>query len=123
MRITLHLDSFAHTRASDYAIVWIDTATRRWSREGQAGIELPAWGTLACENGGVRMMAQDKGSTHCSLEDLDLAAGSGPLEGQSGCAYWQPGGCREPVPGSWRVQCIDLSSTPPEHEVFTGQED
>lgn len=40
MRITLHLDTF-DTNPSAYAILWLDDASLKWSREAHAGLALP----------------------------------------------------------------------------------
>ncbi|QJW81481.1 DUF3564 domain-containing protein [Burkholderia glumae] len=122
VRITLHLDGLDGPEAHAYAIVWIDTATARWSREGHAGIDLPVWGRVAVEGHGIRMTNQDGCDTCCLLEDFDFAAGRGPAEGQGGPARWWPQPGAAPVAGTWRAQCIDRSSRCAEHEVFTGQE-
>ncbi|MPV69283.1 DUF3564 family protein [Burkholderia sp. BE17] len=123
MRITLHLDTFACDNPTAYAILWIDTATRRWSREGHAGMDLPAWGALVREGGATLMTGPDNAGTLCWLDDLDLDATSGPFEGQAGCARWLRDAMQAPVTGTWRVQWVDDTAETPEHEVFTGDEE
>ncbi|MFP3504824.1 DUF3564 family protein [Burkholderia sp. SIMBA_062] len=122
MRITLHLDTFACDNPSAYAILWIDTAMRRWSREGHAGMDLPAWGTLVHEGSATLMKGSDNLDL-CWLDDFDLDAPSGPFEGQSGIARWLRDARQAPVPGTWRVQWVDVTAETPEHEVFTGDEE
>ncbi|AWV00223.1 hypothetical protein DM992_12255 [Burkholderia sp. JP2-270] len=123
MRITLHLDTFACDTPSAYAILWIDTATRRWSREGHAGMDLPAWGTLVHEGSATLMTGPDNAGTLCWLDDFDLDAPSGLFEGQAGCVRWLRDAGQAPVPGEWHVQWVDETAEMPEHEVFTGDEE
>ncbi|PFH20644.1 DUF3564 family protein [Burkholderia sp. JKS000303] len=123
MRITLHLDTFACDNPSAYAILWIDTAMRRWSREGHAGMDLPVWGTLVREGGATLMTGPDDAGALCWLDDFDLDAPSGPFEGQAGIARWLRDARQAPVPGAWRVQCVDDTAETPEHEIFTGDEE
>jgi hypothetical protein len=54
MRITVHLDTF-DCQDSAYAIIWLDRETGKWSREGHAVIDLPAWGTLAFARGSTHL--------------------------------------------------------------------
>ncbi len=122
MRITVHLDTFASTDPAAYAILWIDTAERRWSREGHAGVELPAWGNVVCRGGTTRVTGADDPHSLCVLEGLDLGAKQGPFEGETGAAHWYPHAHRAPVVGAWHVQCIDETVAPAEHELFTGRE-
>ncbi|WP_438332926.1 DUF3564 domain-containing protein [Burkholderia pseudomallei] len=122
VRITVHLDTFASTDPAAYAILWIDTAERRWSREGHAGVELPAWGNVVCRGGTTRVTGADDPHSLCVLEGLDLGAKQGPFEGETGAAHWYPHAHRAPVVGAWHVQCIDETVAPAEHELFTGRE-
>ncbi len=122
MRITVHLDTFASTDPAAYAILWIDTTERRWSREGHAGVELPAWGNVVCHGGTTRVTGADDPHSLCLLEGLDLGAKQGPFAGETGAAHWYPHAHRAPVVGAWHVQCIDETVAPAEHELFTGRE-
>ncbi|CAJ3112345.1 Protein of uncharacterised function (DUF3564) [Burkholderia pseudomallei] len=122
MRITVHLDTFASTDPAAYAILWIDTTERRWSRESHAGVELPAWGNVVCRGGTTRVTGADDPHSLCVLEGLDLGAKQGPFEGETGAAHWYPHAHRAPVVGAWHVQCIDETVAPAEHELFTGRE-
>ncbi|AFI70286.1 Protein of uncharacterised function (DUF3564) [Burkholderia pseudomallei] len=122
MRITVHLDTFASTDPAAYAILWIDTTEHRWSREGHAGVELPAWGNVVCRGGTTRVTGADDPHSLCVLEGLDLGAKQGPFEGETGAAHWYPHAHRAPVVGAWHVQCIDETVAPAEHELFTGRE-
>lgn len=88
MRITVHLDTFASTNPAAYAILWIDTVERRWSREGHAGVDLPEWGNVVCRDGATRVTGADDAHSLCVLEGLDLGAKQGPFEGETGAARW-----------------------------------
>ncbi|VCT01019.1 Protein of uncharacterised function (DUF3564) [Burkholderia pseudomallei] len=96
VRITVHLDTFASTDPAAYAILWIDTTERRWSREGHAGVELPAWGNVVCRGGTTRVTGADDPHSLCVLEGLDLGAKQGPFEGETGAAHWYPHAHRAP---------------------------
>lgn len=122
MRITVHLDTFASADPAAYAILWIDTAERRWSREGHAGVELPAWGNVVCRDGATRVTSADDSHSLCVLEGLDLGAKHGPFEGETGAAHWYRHAHHSPVVGEWHVQCVDETAAPAEHELFTGRE-
>ncbi|WP_174908175.1 DUF3564 family protein [Burkholderia diffusa] len=123
MRITLHLDTFACDNPSAYAILWIDTAMGRWSREGHAGMDLPAWGTLVRDGSATLMTGPDNAGALCWLDDFGLDTPSAPFEGQAGIARWLRDARQAPVPGEWRVQCVDDTAEIPEHEIFTGDEE
>ncbi len=122
MRVTLHLDTFECPEASVYAILWLDRDARKWSREGHAGIDLPAWGALVLSKGCTRVVGGADGRVCCELSGLDLLPTDGPFEGESGVAVWYPHADRAPVVGQWHVQWIDDSDGVPEHGVFADDE-
>ncbi|AOJ06209.1 DUF3564 domain-containing protein [Burkholderia mayonis] len=123
VRITIHLDTFASTDPASYAILWIDTAEHKWSREGHAGVELPEWGNIVCQSGTTRVTSADDTHSLCVLEGLDLGAKQRPFEGETGAARWYRHAHHAPIVGEWHVQCVDETVAPAEHELFTGREE
>ncbi len=122
MRLTVHLDTFDRVNPTAFAILWLDKDTRRWSREGHMGLDLPEWGSLHMDGGNALVCKPDDASPYCILEGLDLNAGPGPFEGETGRAQWcsNEGGTR--MSGHWHVQCVDNDRAEPEHGIFAGDE-
>ncbi|SDD15157.1 DUF3564 family protein [Paraburkholderia lycopersici] len=121
MRVTVHLDSFDRLDPSAYAIIWIDTETKKWSREGHAGVSLPEWGQCRPSPDGTGLLACEDPLAVCTLEGLDLQAGSGPFEGECGRASLQPDTNAEALEGHWHVQCVDESLPNPEDGLFANE--
>jgi hypothetical protein len=122
MRITVHLDTFDYPDPSVYAILWLDTQARKWSREGHAVIDVPEWGVLTPHRPGTRVAGPHGGRTLCELEGLDLCDPDGPFEGESGRALWHCHGHPTPVIGKWHVQCVDPCASLAENGFFAGDE-
>jgi hypothetical protein len=118
MRVTLHLDSFDRLDPSAYAIIWIDTATKKWSREGHAGVSVPEWGQCHPSVHGTSLLALENQNEVCTLEGLDLGASDGPFEGESGAVLWRQHLDAEPTQARWSVQCVDESTAVPEDTLF-----
>ena len=121
MRVTVHLDSFDRLDPSAYAIVWIDTESQKWSREGHAGVSVPEWGRYRCTPGGTVLLAGENLRDVCLLEGLYLAAPDGPFEGEGARAQWLSSVNAEPLEGRWQVQCIDESVPHPEDGLFADE--
>jgi hypothetical protein len=136
MRITVHLDAFDHAAPATYAILWLDKAARRWSREGHAGIDFPAWGTLVLDHGRTSVMTQDGMQSLCMLDGLDLSEADGPFEGETGIVSCIPDGMSclsdgvdgigprvdSPEHGQWHVQWVDPNDPVAESSVFADDE-
>jgi uncharacterized protein DUF3564 len=122
MRITVRLDAFNCADPSVYAILWLDVQTRKWSREGHAGIDLPEWGTLEPVGPNTRIDASHPAHALCVLKGLNLSSRCGPFEGESGLALWYRNAHHAPVAGQWHVQCVDSTASAPEHGVFADDE-
>lgn len=121
MRVTVHLDSFDQLDPSAYAIVWIDTEAKKWSREGHAGVSLSEWGQCAPSPGGTGLFAcQDRGEV-CTLEGLNLEASEGPFEGECGSVRWHQRLNAGSLEGRWHVQCVDESVPDPEDGLFADE--
>lgn len=126
MRITVHLDAFDHAAPATYAILWLDKAARRWSREGHAGIDFPSWGTLLLDRGRTGVMTQDGMQSLCMLDGLDLSEPEGPFEGESGTVSCMGDGVEAPANspehGQWHVQWVDPNDPVAESSVFADDE-
>ena len=121
MRVTVHLDSFDRLDPAAYAIIWIDTAAKKWSREGHAGVNLPEWGQCRRTAEGTSLLASEGQREVCTVDGLDLQASVGPFEGESGRARWNPRMNAEPLEGRWHVQCVDESVPDPEDGLFADE--
>jgi hypothetical protein len=124
MRITLHLDAFDRFDPNAYAILWLDSESHKWSREGHAGLQLPEWGQLRVGARGTLVCAQHVALTLFILEGFAMEARNGPFEGESGEALWccnerEGGPC---FAGHWYVQCVDKDTMLAEHSVFAEDE-
>lgn len=122
MRITIHLDSFDRLDPRAYAILWLDKDTRRWSREGHAGLDLPPWGSWRDVAGNTLICGADDGRVHCILKGLELKEAAGPFEGETGRAQWVGNDSMLDVSGCWHVQCVDRDAIHPEHSVFAADD-
>ena len=67
MRLTVHLDMFDRVNPCAYAIVWLDRHTRKWSREGHVGLDLPEWGILIADTGNTLICAPHDKRALCVL--------------------------------------------------------
>lgn len=121
MRITVHLDSFDQFDPCAYAIIWIDTEAKKWSREGHAGVSLPEWGECHPSPDGTSLLACEDLREVCTLEGLDPGAGEGPFEGECGRVRLRSRMSAKPLEGHWHVQCVDESSPTPEDGLFADQ--
>lgn len=121
MRVTVHLDSFNQLDPSAYAIIWIDTKAKKWSREGHAGVPLPEWGQSRPSPDGTSLLACGDQREVCTLEGLDLTASDGPFEGECGGVQWPPSMNAEPLDGHWHVQCVDESLPVAEDRLFADE--
>jgi|SRR6516225_7231497 hypothetical protein len=121
MRVTVHLDSFDHLDPSAYAIIWVDTGTKKWSREGHAGVSLSEWGQCCPSPGGTTLQACEDQREVCTLEGLDLATTEGPFEGECGDVRWSQRLNAGRLEGRWHVQCVDESVPDPEDGLFADE--
>lgn len=122
MRITVHLDAFDCADPATYAILWLDKDTRKWSREGHAGMNLPEWGALEYADGSTRIMSAGHPHPLCVLDGLDLGSAAGPFEGETGDVHWYRHAHHATVHGQWHVQWVDETESHPEQGVFADDE-
>jgi hypothetical protein len=122
MRITVHLDTFDRINPCAYAILWLDDASLKWSREAHMGLELPEWGLLRMEANRTLLCGQFGGKPLGVLEGLALRKHGGPFEGETGRAHWYTHDAATGEPGHWHVQCVDEQTTEPEFGIFADDE-
>ncbi|NML31196.1 DUF3564 domain-containing protein [Paraburkholderia antibiotica] len=123
MRLTVHLDTFDRVHPMAFAILWLDRNTRKWSREGHFGLDLPEWGVLHMDCGNTLVCAPHCTVPVCVLEGLDLNATDGPFEGEVGRVQSCAERGRSLMTGHWRVQCIDTEPSEPENGLFAAGND
>ena len=120
MRLTTLINGPDPTVNHDYALLWLDTAQQRWSREAHAGIELPEWGEI--ENRGTETVLIGSASPAplCVLHDLQVNRRQ-EVSGADGLAtlahevdpartYWH-----------WRLQAVDRAQVRAASALFAGE--
>lgn len=116
MRLTIRINESNQAAQQNFAVLWLDTEQRLWSREAHQGIDLPTWGQVKNVEGAVALCSADSGEALCRLDGLALEKAGAPAAAmEHGTAVLGPHICN----GDWRVQAIDLCSLPPEHQEFT----
>lgn len=113
MRLTVRINENTSAPRQAFAVLWLDTDRRLWSREAHQGIDdLPPWGTLEILGGEIALHGAGSERTLCRLQGLsfsDLSPGH-----EHGMAEVGLGRVR----GAWRVQAIDASQAAPERSDF-----
>jgi hypothetical protein len=122
MRITVHLDAFDRINPCANAILWLDDASLKWSREAHVGLTLPEWGRLCVEANNTLVCGQFGDTPICALEGLELRKHGGPFEGEIGRAHWYGGDEAKGQAGHWHVQCVEEQCTKPESGIFADDE-
>lgn len=112
MRLTVRIKQDGSHSARAFAVLWLDTEQRVWSREAHQGIDLPDGGTLESQGGTVALQCADDHHTVCRLQGLSFSSlSSVPKEGQADLPANR-------AHGAWRVQAVDDSSSAPENAIF-----
>jgi hypothetical protein len=116
MRLTILINGSDPTVNHDYAVLWLDTDERVWSRESHDGIDLPPWGELRDEGGVTKLCAPTAEQPLCTLSGLHVEADC-PTAAQGG-ASWSSSGKPVKTDGVWRLQAVEKRAVLPEHSVF-----
>ncbi|HTH73815.1 MAG TPA: DUF3564 domain-containing protein [Trinickia sp.] len=116
MRLTILINGSDPTVNHDYAVLWLDTEERVWSRESHDGIDLPPWGELRNEGGVTQLCAPTADQPLCILRGLRVERDS-PTAAQGG-AQWASSGKRTQIDGVWRLQAVEKQAVRPEHSIF-----
>lgn len=117
MRLTILINGSDSPANHDYAVLWLDTDKRVWSRESHAGIDLPAWGEMKDEDDGMKLCSHSVGTPVCTLSGLHVDSDQHVATAQ-GAAEWSCASTRAPMEGLWRLQAVEKKSVLPENSVF-----
>ncbi|SEI64425.1 DUF3564 domain-containing protein [Paraburkholderia diazotrophica] len=117
MRLTILINGSDPTVNHDYAVLWLDTDERRWSREAHDGIDLPPWGELHDEGGVTKLCAPSADAPLCTLNGLHVDRRQ-QVSSAQGSAAWSSDRTRSPMNGFWRLQAVDRLPVHAEHSVF-----
>jgi hypothetical protein len=117
MRLTILINGSDPTVNHDYAVLWLDTEERRWSREAHDGIDLPPWGELHDEGNVTTLCAPLADAPLCTLSGLHVDRRQRVSSAQ-GTAAWSSDRTRTPMNGYWRLQAVDRLPVNAEHSVF-----
>jgi hypothetical protein len=117
MRLTILINGSDPTVNHDYAVLWLDTDERVWSREAHDGIDLPPWGELRDENGVTTLCAQSADAPLCTLRGLHVDRHQ-HVSAAQGAAAWSSATKHAPMDGLWRLQAVDRQNVAAEHSVF-----
>lgn len=116
MRLTILINGPDPTVNHDYAVLWLDTDERVWSRESHDGIDLPPWGQMRDENGVTELCAPTAETPLCTLRGLHVERDR-PCAAQ-GTAEWITNSAHAAIGGVWRLQAVEKRTVQPEHSVF-----
>ncbi|RQR65836.1 DUF3564 family protein [Burkholderia sp. Bp9126] len=110
MRLTIRINGSESATRQSFAVLWVDTDERLWSREAHQGIDLPTWGKVKDVEGAMALCAADSGRAVCRLQGLSFDAkqreqGTAELAG-------------EHAKGAWRLQEVDTCTIQPEYKEF-----
>ncbi|MDR6378516.1 DUF3564 domain-containing protein [Paraburkholderia caledonica] len=117
MRLTILINGSDPTVSHDYAVLWLDTDQRRWSREAHQGIDLPPWGELRDEGGVTTLCAPSTDAPLCTLRGLHVDRKQ-RVSAAQGDAAWTAVRNRTPTSGFWRLQAVDRQNVRAENSVF-----
>lgn len=117
MRLTILINGSDPTVNHDYAVLWLDTDERVWSRESHDGIDLPPWGEMHDENGVTTLCAPSEEAPLCTLRGLHVDRHQ-RVSTAHGTAAWSSVEKHIPMDGFWRLQAVDRQSVSAENSVF-----
>jgi hypothetical protein len=119
MRLTILINGSDPTVNHDYAVLWLDTDQRRWSRESHDGINLPEWGELRDADGVTSLCAPRDDAPLCTLRGLHVNRRQ-EISSAHGDATWSCKSSHRPMQGQWRLQAVDRKVVRAEHSLFAG---
>jgi len=119
MRLTILINGPDPTVNHDYAVLWLDTDQRRWSRESHDGIDLPEWGEMRDTDGVTALCAPLNESPLCTLRGLHVNRRQ-EISTSHGDATWSCEASHAPMEGQWRLQAVDRLAVHAEHALFAG---
>ncbi|WP_207001851.1 DUF3564 family protein [Trinickia mobilis] len=113
MRLSILVNCSDPTFCHDYALLWLDTMSRKWSRQSSSGIELPQTGETQITGAVTLLHAAGNETALITLHDLQVDV-RGRLSATQGAASWLSATRLAPISGFWRLQAIERPpATPP----------
>ena len=100
----------------DYALVWLDTRRKRWTRESQEGMDLPAGGEIREFDGQTALCAAGGDSPLCTISGLRLTRRRQLIAAQ-GPATWPSTLPALRMSGYWRLQAVEQETLQSGREV------
>ncbi|CAB3803958.1 hypothetical protein LMG28688_05878 [Paraburkholderia caffeinitolerans] len=119
MRLTILIKCPARTVNPDFALVWLDTREKRWSRESHQGVDLPAWGELQESDGQTVLCAPASDRPLCTISGLSVTRRQ-EISATQGQAIWPSSVVQTQRPGHWRLQAVDHESIVAADSLFAG---
>ncbi|GAB7523393.1 DUF3564 domain-containing protein [Paraburkholderia sp. 2C] len=117
MRLTILINGSDPTVNHDYAVLWLDTEQRRWSREAHEGVHLPPWGELRDQDGVTALCAPSAEAPLCTLRGLHVDRRQ-RVSSSQGAAAWESERTRSLMNGFWRLQAVDRQPVEAENSIF-----
>ena len=119
MRLTILINSPERTVDPDFALVWLDTREKRWSRESHYGVDLPTWGEIRESDGQTVLCAPASDRPLCTISGLTLTRLQ-EVSTTQGTAIWPSSELQAQGPGHWRLQAVDRESIHAADSLFAG---
>ncbi|WP_322046451.1 DUF3564 family protein [Paraburkholderia sp. J67] len=119
MRLTILINHPERTTNSDFALVWVDTRQKRWSRESHQGVDLPSWGEIHESDGQIVLCAPASDRPLCTIGGLSVTRSQeiGPTRGE---VIWPSNGAQARRPNYWRLQAVDRETICAADSLFAG---
>jgi hypothetical protein len=105
MRLRIFVNRSDPAFIHDYAVLWLDTKSRTWSREAHRGIELPRTGKLQHGEREVTLYDTEGWSALCRLQGLCFQRNS-QLDASQGAAAWLRFRSSESMEGRWYLRAV-----------------
>ena len=119
MRLTILINSPERTVNPDFALVWLDTREKRWSRESHHGVDLPAWGEIQDSDGQTVLCAPASDRPLCTISGLSVTRRQ-EISATQGPATWPSSVLERHRPSYWRLQAVDRESIRDADSLFAG---
>ncbi|TDV37835.1 uncharacterized protein DUF3564 [Paraburkholderia caballeronis] len=115
MRVSILVNSVDPTACHDYAVVWLDTTRRAWSRQACAGIALPAHGEIL-DTGNATLLIDADATALLTLGGFAIDAHE-QLRSIHGAATWFSLTRGFSVSGAWHLRAVERTAA----ELRTGR--
>ena len=119
MRLTILINSPERTVDPDFALVWLDTREKRWSRESHHGVDLPTWGEIQASDDQTVLCAPASDRPLCMISGL-IVTQRQEISATQGPAIWLSSELQAPGPGHWRLQAVDREWIYAADSLFAG---